>query len=528
MKNQLQKLCFTALLLISFCAISFCQVPKLNSLPAALPTIFLDFDGEYVNSVGWNNGDPFTCGAANISTAQIAEIFSRVSEDYRPFAVNITTDSTKFLAAPVDRRIRIIVTDSSAWYPQAVAGITYTGSFTWGNDIPGFVFSGKLNNSTKKIAECCSHESGHAVGLSHQSKYDQCTLLERYNSGIGTGETSWAPIMGNSYDRNMTGWSNGNTESSCNTQQDNLFIISSQNGFTYRTDDYTELLDNTTTTLNSNSFNVTGIITTPTDKDAFKITLTQSGAVHIAATPFNVGANDLGANLDIMVELYNSSSTLIRTYNPIATMSLAIDTVLPSGTYFLKASGAGNGNTSNYGSLGSYTLTGNTGILAIHSVVLKANKNGNIHELAWSVIADEQIAKQVLEISTDAINFKPIMTDITGIKSYNYKPSTTGNIYYRLKVTSVIAETMYSNIVKLNTDGNDKFFIVSNLVQQNIYINALENFNFKIFDANARLITSGKKEQGLVSIDASNFSNGLYVLQIMSKGNVQNERIIKQ
>jgi Secretion system C-terminal sorting domain len=526
MKNQIKKLCFSAMLFSSLHAI--CQVPVLSSLPTAAPTIYLDFDGQTVNSIGWNNAEPFLCGAANISTTQITEIFNQVSEDFRPFAVNITTDSTKFLAAPVDKRIRIIVTDSSAWYPYAVAGIAYTGSFTWGNDIPGFVFSGKLSNSTKHIAECCSHESGHAVGLSHQSKYNACTLLERYSTGYGTGETSWAPIMGNSYNKNMTGWNNGLTESSCTVLQDNLNIIATQNGFTYRADDYTEILDNTTTVLDPNSFNISGIITTPTDKDAFKITLAQAGGLHIEATPFGILANGLGANLDIMVQLYNSANTLIRTYDPLSTMRLVIDTTLASGTYYLKVAGAGNGNTSNYGSLGSYTLSGSRGVLAIHSVTLKGSRSGNLHKLGWSIIADEAIATQVLESSTNAIDFSPILTDVTGIKSYNNQPSKKGNIYYRLKATSVISETMYSNIVVLNANGDDKMFNVSTLVQQSIYVTASENYNYKIYDANARLITSGKQKQGASTIDASNFSKGLYILQMISNDNIQTERIIKQ
>ena len=39
-------------------------VPKLSSYPAASATIFLDFDGHYVNSGVWNGGTPFACGAA--------------------------------------------------------------------------------------------------------------------------------------------------------------------------------------------------------------------------------------------------------------------------------------------------------------------------------------------------------------------------------------------------------------------------------------------------------------------------------
>ncbi len=527
MKNLTQKLCLIALLFTSLNA--FCQVPKLSSLASAQPTIFLDFDGQTVQSIGWRGDTAFTCAPANLTNTQITEIFNRVSEDYRPFAVNITTDSSKFLAAPPAQRIRIIVTPTSAWYPYNVGGITYTGSFTWGNDIPGFVFSEKLLNHTKYVAECCSHESGHAVGLSHQSKYNtSCVLTEVYSQGTGTGETSWAPIMGNSYDRNMTGWNNGPTEYGCTQIQDNLSIITTQNGFTYRADDFAETLDNNTTNLNPVSFNISGIISTTADQDAFKITMAQAGAIHIDAIPYNLGANGTGANLDIMLSLYNSANTLIRTYNPLTSMSVVIDTTLNVGSYYLMVAGAGNNNTSNYGSLGSYTLSGARGVLAIHNVTLQGNANGNQHKFSWSIIADEAIATQVLEASTNGINFSPILTDVSGIKNYSYSPTKTGAIYYRLKATSVIGESIYSNIVILKGNTGVKSFEVSTLVQQNIHITATENFNYKIYDANARFLASGKEKEGISNIDIANFSRGMYILQLISNNNIQTERIIKQ
>jgi hypothetical protein len=134
----------------------------------------------------------------------------------------------------------------------------------------------------------------------------------------------------------------------------------------------------------------------------------------------------------------------------------------------------------------------------------------------------------VLESSTNGIDFSPLLTDVTGVKNYNNQPSKKGNIYYRLKATSVIAEIMYSNIVVLNANGDDKLFNVSTLVQQSIYVTASENYNYKIYDSNARLITSGRQKQGIGTIDASNFSKGLYILQMISNDNIQTERIIKQ
>src|SRR5689334_1917754 len=95
-------------LLFSVC--SYSQIPIYNSYPSAAATVFLDFDGQYVDGTSWNWSGPLTLGPANVSTDQITEIFNRVSEDYRPFNVNITTDSTKYWAAPPTQRTRVILT----------------------------------------------------------------------------------------------------------------------------------------------------------------------------------------------------------------------------------------------------------------------------------------------------------------------------------------------------------------------------------------------------------------------------------
>ena len=526
MKNftYLKLLLFT--FLISASAYS---LPKLSSFPTATATIYLDFDGHSVIGSSWNNGSPLYCAASGMTDVQITEIFNRVSEDYRPFNINITTDSAKFLAAPLNRRVRIIITPTSSW-TTGVGGISYVGSFTWGDDTPGFVFSDKLGpNNPKYIAECCSHESGHTVGLSHQSTYDtNCILTETYCMGTGSGQVGWAPIMGNSYYRNMTGWNDGPTPYGCANTQDNLTIITSMNGFTYRADDYTETMNASTYSLTANSFTADGIITTNVDKDAFKYVVPQTQNFHLDVIPFNIGGNYIGSNLDVKILLYNGS-TLINTYDPASIMSITIDTTLNAGTYYFVVDGTGNSNTSNYGSLGSYTLTGFTGPLPIHDVSLSGNINKDKHALTWSIIADEPIRSQILEVSSDGIIFKPLSTFNGLVKAFSYVPYDNGTFYYRLKVISVINETAYSNTVALRAAAKPaKSFTVSTFVQNEITVSASENYRFCLMDVNGRMIATGTGTKGINRINVSNKAGGLYIIQLFNENEKQTERIIKQ
>ncbi len=505
-------------------------IPKLSSFPTASATIYLDFDGQMVTGTLWNGGMPIACVAPTLTDAQITEIFNRVAEDYRPFNINITTDSTKYLSASLTKRVRIIVTPTSAWKPN-VGGISYIGSFTWGDDTPAFVFSDRLGpNNAKFIAECCSHESGHAVGLSHQSKYDAtCNLTETYNTGIGTGETGWAPIMGNSYSRNMTGWNDGPTPYGCANTQDNLSIITSTNGFGYRTDDYSDSLNTSAYSPNNTSFSINGVVSTGVDKDVFRFNFTQNTNIHIDATPFNLGTGNNGSNLDIKILLFDENKTLIKTFDAPNTMSISIDTNLKTGNYYFVLDGTGNANAGNYGSIGSYTLTGFRTVLPIKEVSLSGNTDNNKHNLSWNVITDEPLASVIVEYSIDGRNFEILNSASVSSKNMSYVPNDNNTRYYRVKAVSVYNQIVYSNVIALRGVSKPNMpFVVSTMVHQQVIVNAPENFQYAILDANGRMLLKGNGYKNLNNIDVSKFAAGIYIIQLYGTNTKQTERIIKQ
>jgi hypothetical protein len=516
--------------LASMLSITSFAVPKLNSLPSASATIYLDFDGHTVTNTLWNGGNPIFCDPTILSDAEITEVFNRVAEDYRPFDVNITTDSTKFLSTPLVKRIRVIITPTSSW-KAGVGGVSFIGSFTWGDDTPAFVFSDRLgSNNTKSIAECCSHESGHTLGLSHQSKYDNnCTLTESYNTGEGSGEISWAPIMGNSYTKNMTGWNNGPIPTGCSNTQDNLGIIATSNGFGYRADDYSDSMDVTAYTPAGSSFNISGIIGSSNDKDVLRFNLINSGLINITATPFNVGSANNGANLDIKMLLYDQNKNLIRTYDPSNTMSVTIDTTLNAGTYYFVIDGTGNSYASNYGSIGSYSITGFRNTLVIKQVALTGKSENNNHNLNWTITSDDQIRSIEIEYSNDGSNFTTLTTVPSNATNYSYKPWDEKVKYYRVKATSILNQTVLSNIISLK--GVSKVatpFVISTFVTSQLSVSAPEDFQFKIMDMNGRVLQMGRGIKGNNSYSLNNQVSGVYVIQMFGTTIKQTERYVKQ
>jgi hypothetical protein len=502
---------------------------KLNSYPTASATIYLDFDGEEINSPVWNGGTAFTCAPSAMSTNQITEVFERVSEDYRPFNLTITTDLAVFLAAPLNKRMRVVVTPTSGWF-SGVGGVSYVGSFSWGDDTPSFVFCDRLGNNAKMVAECCSHESGHSVGLSHQSKYDgSCALTQPYNDGAGAGEVSWAPIMGNSYYRNMSGWNNGPTPYGCSYLQDNLSIITTQNGFSYRTDDYTDDMNTTPAAINVNGININGLINTSVDKDVVAVNVGENTSLYLQVNPYSIAANNEGADLDVKLSIYDSAKNLVRVYNPANTMSVVVDTFLAAGKYYLVVEGTGNNNATDYGSLGSYSLKGLSGILPIKKITLSGSTVNNTHKLNWNIDTDEMLTSIVVEASTDAINFTSIKVAATTQTQFDNMPTIQHTFYYRIKVITGNNTVAYSNIISLKAiEKTAQIFTVTTAPHQDIVINAPTVFQYRILSINGTAIAYGNGTAGYNKVTIAQQPSGMYLLQLVSNKGSQTERIIKQ
>lgn len=359
---------FSYLLVVATLSIK-AQIPILNSQPSITnKVIYLDFDGQVVSGTSWNSGNTINALPSTKSGNDIRLIWHRVSEDYRPFDVNVTTDSVRFNNASPTRRIRVVFTPTSAWYGSA-GGVAYLNSFTWGGTpgTPCWVFENQLGYSVKNMAEAASHEAGHTLSLRHQSLYDaQCTKTE-YHPGIGTGVTGWAPIMGVGYSKNITIWHNGTSATSCTLIQNDhgsgspgitglpfLSFLPDDVGNTYAS----------AKILNLNTINQvdSGIITTPTDVDAYRFTICNSRYISVNARPWALDTNNgnsgfAGANLDVKLKLFNASNTLLLADSGSTKLKALVGTTLPAGSYYFTIDGDKSANYSDYGSLGKYYVS---------------------------------------------------------------------------------------------------------------------------------------------------------------------------
>jgi hypothetical protein len=473
-----------ALLFFSAVSKAQSQVPVMNSYPGVVPTIFLDFDGHTVAGTSWNYNGAIYAGACTLDTASIRQVFNRVAEDFRPFTINVTTDSTVFLAAPTTRRQRVLLTVSYEWFGNTAGGVANTNTFSDIGDDPCFIFTSLLGNNVKNIAEATSHEAGHTLGLFHQANWNttNCTLINQYNYGQGTGETSWAPIMGVGYTKNLTTWNIGPDPYGCNRIQNDAAIITRDsvsvsnrgNGVTFRTDDADSVFASAQNiSFVTNQFVFNGEIEKSYDKDMIQFSLSTLKRLRLDALPFSAGSGNSGSNLDVLLNLYGSNQALIKTYNPTDVLSAVIDTTLTAGTYYLKVQGTSNLNAPEFASMGRYLLNAqlsDAGTLPLRVLRLMGTLAADKHNLTWIIDADEQITSQVLEVSVDGRTYAPVNSTTDGaMRAYNYRPSANGGtLLYRLNVTFDNGKQYYSNIVAIKQTGNvETPKLITNIINNN-------------------------------------------------------------
>jgi len=190
--------------------------------------ILLDFDGYYLNSPMWNYGTPYQCQPSGLYPEQIQTILDSVKKDFANFNLTVTTDENVYLNASSAKRMRVVITTSSEVYPN-VAGVAYIGSMFWGDNTPCFVFSNTMYFNTSRIRVATSHESGHTIGLYHQSHYDtNCNLIYTYKPCDYT--TNTGPIMGSIGSTCLAKWWIGPTPNSCTSIQDDVQVITKNVG----------------------------------------------------------------------------------------------------------------------------------------------------------------------------------------------------------------------------------------------------------------------------------------------------------
>ena len=351
------------------------QLVSLESFPGAPNVLYLDFDG-HVTSGTWFNTThglgPITSAPSGLSIAQQEYLWSRVSENFRTFTINVTTKEDVFRKAPPAQRTRVVLSYTD-WFQQVSrvpTGSGYAQVDSWGTNngnTPVFVFLNKAGEDYMQ-ATIITHEAGHALNLQHDGR---TRPLEDYFAG----HFIWGPMMGAPYTMLVSQWSHGEYLNASNGEDDFSKILS-QAGMAQRAD----MVGNSTFSALSLSpqlgrVEYSGIIESRYDKDVFRF---QTGKTTLSAQviSFLPGMTHRGM-LNIEAKIFDDKGRLLATSSPVSTnRDSKLDAIftpltVPGGTYFLEVDGVGERNAgvdgyTDYSSIGSYKVEV-VGVVALRS-----------------------------------------------------------------------------------------------------------------------------------------------------------------
>lgn len=328
-------------------------IPALSSNPGAAATVYLDFDGHRESDWGGVFVGPLRFGEYDNATAPpfdldgnraavseservaIRNIWTRVSEDFAPFNVNVTTVNPGDFSN--GRGLRVAIGGVGEWLGRSAGGVAMINSFTSRHENVAWVFSDGFGNHPANIAKTVTHEAGHAFGLEHYPQPDPANPSSLPNNPF--------PLMRQGHDftdTTRTVWAAGrNTEG--DMQDDMAVLAGTKNGFGYRADDHAGFAA-AATWLNPVGGVVqrSGVIERNGDADMFAF---WSGG---GQATFSLTRATHGPNLDARLELRDARGNTIA-----STTANTLPANLPRGVVYAVVSSTGG-----YGNVGQYLVKG--------------------------------------------------------------------------------------------------------------------------------------------------------------------------
>ena len=168
--------------------------------------------------------------------------------------------------------------------------------------------------------------------------------------------------------------------------------------------------------------------------------------------------------------------------------------------------------------------------MALRSVTLSGSvtTNGN-HKLNWTVDSDEPVINEEVEVSENGSDFAPLSFNNFIGKQAEVSPRSTQFQYYRVKVGTTTGESVYSNVIALRSSSvAGDAFTFATLVQSDLQLIANQNFEFRLFDMNGRMVQTGKGLNGVNRLDLSRLASGVFVIDIRGQKTQLTKRIVKQ
>ncbi|HMG67340.1 MAG TPA: FG-GAP-like repeat-containing protein, partial [Chitinophagaceae bacterium] len=259
-----------------------------------------------------------------------------------------------------------------------------------------------------------------------------------------------------------------------------------------------------------------------------------------------LGIGDLDGDgmVDVAVVNFGSSSTgntvsVLRNASTSGTISFNAKVDLTTGTAPYKAAvgdldgdgradiAVSNYGTTNNGTTVSVFRTTPQGVLPLKLLSFTAKLiNNNKVELDWQTDDEQNVNVYQAEWSSDSRNWQQIAevparnNEIKNDYSCFHEKLSPVN-FYRIKMKDIDGRFTYSEVLKISTTSTDPIPVVyPNPAKNNITITGLDNkpVLVKIMSSKGEVVLQKNISVTATTMDISNFSRGLYLIQVIKNG----------
>ena len=449
-------------------------IPKLDSLPGAPVRVYLDFDG-HTETQDWpatrtdNQTGPIVTPVFDVDGDQttfsdteldmITEVWYRVSEDFMPFNVNVTTIDP---GTYNDFETVLVSIGGNGSWTGSPGGIAFLNAFSTGVVNTCYAFTDNTGfggvDHMKGTAMTVSHEVGHTLGLNHHSEYDaNGNKTDEYNPGTA----AIGPIMGAPYGSFREIWVNAPGNVSVTAFQDDFAEMTraANRTFVFRADDVGDT-NSAAKRINVTSPNILeqGVIGQNNDVDVYSFD-TDAGPISFSLTGLDLrtvfGNNRLnpGTNGDFVLELRDGSGNVLASDNPSASLNASVSATVAQGTYFVVVS-----TTGRYGEIGQYTLSGT--VIPLPTVPVMLGPSGTLADqlpiFTWTASANVQSYSLEVDVFDSTAKTWSSYLSRSGITGTTFTaPAQFPQGEFRARVRALANNnqfTAYSNYVTFTID----------------------------------------------------------------------------
>lgn len=205
----------------------------------------------------------------------------------------------------------------------------------------------------------------------------------------------------------------------------------------------------------------------------------------------------------------------------------------------------GSITVTNVSTFSPFTLSAlQLGVIPVKLEYIRGQRSGSTHQLNWKVTCTGASVNMEIQRSSDARSFSAIgninATQARCAQPFDFADALplAGNNFYRLKMTDIDGKVTYSPVVLIN--GESRGFsvvgiypsVVRNSASISISASEAANVEMVITDMAGRVHqrsrTNVPSGSSLLNLDAATLAGGYYNVTIISKGNTQTIRFLKQ